>query len=399
MNVVVSSPAAGLDDVTRRRVLRGLTVTYALHFASMGLQLPFSALAMAHAGAAPAVIGAMWSARSLAGAVVPVAWGVLAARLGSGRGLVLTSLVMGALVMQALGFASTPAAAIALFGLYGLVGTSAGTLVDGMVLSALGTDTHRYGRYRVFGTIGFGTATVVASVLIERGAIEPAPSMLFPLCGALSLLAALAVWLWVPPLPRPAAASLGQFAHALRQPTLWWLILAAGSLWASHAGYVSFLAPLAADTGLPTSAIGAAVGAAIVCEAITMPLVGAMLCRVRAGSLLLVCALVAVARWVALAEATSTMSWALLHGLHGLTFGVFFVVVVGALAARMPPELRHASQGLLASLSLGVGGGIGGAVVGGMLEQGLPASSVWWAMAALAAVAVAALVPMARHLR
>jgi PPP family 3-phenylpropionic acid transporter len=399
MNVVVSSPGAGLDDVTRRRVLRGLTLTYALHFASMGLQLPFSALAMSHAGAGPAVIGAMWTARSLTGAVVPVVWGVLADRLGNARGLVLASLVMGALVMGALGFASTATAAIALFGLYGLVGTAAGSLIDGMVLSALAKDAHRYGRYRVFGSIGFGVAAVVASVLLERGAVEPAPSTLFPVCGALSLLAALVVWLWVPPLPRPPTASLGQLGHALRQPTLWWLILAASSLWASHAGYVSFLAPLAADAGLPTSAIGTAVGAAIVCEVITMPLVGAALSRVRAGPLLLACALVAVARWVALTQATSSTSWALLHSLHGITFGVFFVVVVGALAARTPPELRHASQGLLTSLSLGFGGGIGGAIVGGLLEQGLPASAIWWAMAALATVTTAALVPVVTRLR
>lgn len=399
MNVVEAPSPGILDDATRRRVLGGLTVTYVLHFASMGLQLPFTALAMQHVGAGPVVIGAMWSARSLSGAVVPVAWGLLADRTGNGRLLLLVSLVAGAAVMGALGVASTPWAAVALFGLYGLCGTAAGSLIDGMVLVALAPHPQRYGRYRVFGTVGFGVATVVASVLLERGAVEATPATLFPVCGALSLLAAVAVALWVPPIPRPPVASVRQFGQAVRQPTLWWLIAAAGMLWASHAGYVSFLAPLSASAGLPTTAIGAAVGAAIVCEMGTMPLADVVLRRVRAGRLLLVCAIVAVVRWSLVAHATTTWSWALLHSLHGVSFGLFFVVVVGVIAGRMPPEMRQASQGLFASLSLGVGGAVGGVIVGGLLEQGRSASTVWWTMAALAAAATMALAPLVRRLR
>jgi drug/metabolite transporter (DMT)-like permease len=52
----------------------------------------------------------------------------------------------------------------------------------------------------------------------------------------------------------------------------------------------------------------------------------------------------------------TTLGFALLHGLHGISFGLFFIVIVGVIAARVPPELRQTSQGLLSSLSLGVGG-------------------------------------------
>lgn len=392
-------PPAHLDDATRRRALWGLTITYLLQFASMGLQLPFTALAMEHAGAGPALIGAMWGARSLTGAIVPVFWGLLADRLGTGRPILIMALLAGAAVFFVLGAMPTPTAAIVLFGLYGIFANPANSIVDGMVLTALAPDTGRYGRYRVFGTIGFGTATVVVSVLLEQGVLSPSAATLFPLCGALSLLACVAVVALVPPLPRPALTSLAQVGRALRQPTLLWLIGAGSVLWASHAGYVSFLSPLATRAGLPTTAVGFAVGSAIVCEAVTMPLANEVLRRVSAGRLMLLCAVVALVRWTLLTQATTTLTFALLHGLHGISFGLFFVVIVGVIAARVPAELRQASQGLLSSLSLGVGGVVGGVVVGGILERGEPASQVWWSMAAVAAVAVVLLVPLTSRLR
>jgi len=193
--------------------------------------------------------------------------------------------------------------------------------------------------------------------------------------------------------------SLAHVGQALRQPTLLWLIGAGSVLWASHAGYVSFLSPLATRSGLPTTAVGFAVAAAIVCEAVTMPLANAVLRRVSAGRLMLLCAVIALLRWALLTQATTTLTFALLHGLHGFSFGLFFVVIVGVIAARVPAELRQASQGLLSSLSLGVGGVVGGVVVGGILERGEPASLVWWSMAAVAAVAVVMLVPLASRFR
>ena len=265
-------PEPFIDDATRRRALVGLTVTYLLQFGSMGLQLPFTALEMEKAGAGPAVIGAMWGARSLTGAIVPVFWGLLADRMGGARPLVLMSLASGAAIFFALAHHPTPTAAIALFALYGVFANPANSLIDGLVLTALGKDTHRYGRYRAFGTVGFGVATVVVSVLLDQQMLEPTPAALFPIVGVLSALACVAVLLLVPDLPRPALTSLSAVRDAARQPIVLALIGAGSVLWASHAGYVSFLSPLAERAGLPATAVGMGVLAAVTVEAITMPM-------------------------------------------------------------------------------------------------------------------------------
>ncbi len=392
------SPApATIPDALRRRALFGLTITYLLQFASMGLQLPFTALAMERAGNSPAVIGAMWGARSLTGAIVPVLWGLLADRLGTARPILVMALLSGAAVFFTLGVYPTPVAAISLFALYGVFANPANSLVDGMVLTALAPHTHRYGRVRVFGTVGFGVATVVVSVLLDRGLIMATPAALFPICGGLSLLAAVAVIALVPALPRPALMGLAQVKVAIKQPTLILLIGAGSFLWASHAGYVSFLTPLAERASLPTTAVGLAVFAAVSVEAVLMPLAPSILKRMSAGTVMVLCGVTATLRWALTAVVDSSVGFALVNALHGVSFGLFFVVIVGVIAARVPAELRQASQGLLSSLSLGVGGVVGGGVVGGLLERGSSPATVWLSMAAVALLSTLMLIPMARY--
>jgi len=386
-----------IDDVTRRRALVGLQLAYLAQFASMGLQLPFVALAMERAGAGPAVIGAMWAGRSLSGAVVPVLWGLLADRLGGARPLVVVSLLGGGTIFFVLAEHHEPSTAIALFVLYGFIATPASSLMDGMVLTAIAPNTQRYGRYRVVGTVGFGLGTAVTAVLLDRGLVDGTPQALFPICGGLSLTAAVVMATVVPHLPRRALTDLRAVGTALRAPGMLVLIGGAGLLWASHAAYTGFLAPLADRAGLPTMAVGAAMVAAVVVEAVLMPASTRILVRVSAGTLMVGCAAVAIARWLLTAEIHDATTFIVVNAMHGVTFGLFFVVVVGVVASRVPAELRQTAQGLLASLSLGVGGLVGGLLVGQVLESGSPPASVWRAMAIIAALSCALLMVAARQ--
>jgi MFS family permease len=142
-----------------------------------------------------------------------------------------------------------------------------------------------------------------------------------------------------------------------------------------------------------------AVFAAVTVEAITMPMATNILKRVRPGPLMLVCAVTAVVRWVLTAYATTPLTFALVNGLHGISFGLYYVVIVGVIAARVPPTLRQASQGLLSSLSLGAGGVVGGGLVGGLLQRGSPPSTVWFAMAGVALIAMLLMIPLVRRIR
>ena len=273
---------APADAALRRRALLGLTLTYLLNFGSMGIQLPFTALAMKGAGLGPAVIGLMWAARSLTGAFSPLVFGVIADRLGGARPLLIAALIAGVCVFTSLSLTSTPFAAVLAFACYGVFANPANSLVDGMLLTTLGKDAASYGRYRAVGTVGFGTSAVLVSVALEHGWLAPTPAALFPICAILSSLT-----------------------------------------------------------------VGFAVAGAVVVEAVAMPMAPLILRRITPGTVLVLCAATATLRWLLTPWATTPTTFTLVNGLHGITFGLFFVVIVGVIAQRVPPTLRQTSQGLL----------------------------------------------------
>jgi PPP family 3-phenylpropionic acid transporter len=390
--------AADPNNDVNHRALRGLAVAYVVTFASGGIQLPLLALAMEKQGYAPEVVGGMWAVRALLGALVPVFWGLLADRVGSGRPLVIGSLAIGAGLLLWLSTSPAPWVCLLIFGLYGLFTNPAGSLMDGMTLTALGPRKEQFGRWRAFGTVGFGASTLIVTFLLEHQVLQPLPSSLLPLCALFTGGGGLCVFFFVPRIPRPQLSDPRVFLTAFRVPLLLGLIFIGTLLWASHAAYASFLAPLTERVGLGPSVIGWVIAAAVVVEAVAMTASPTLLRWLGARAIVVGAAVLATLRWLLAAQVTTAAGFVAVHAVHGLTFGLFFIVITGLVAERAPPELRQASQGLLSSLSFGFGGFIGGLVCGQALAMAAAAAPVWLAMAALAASSVVASALITRKL-
>lgn len=381
-----------------RRALRALAVVYVVSFASGGIQLPLLALAMEKAGYAPEVTGAMWAMRSLMGALVPVFWGLLADRVGSARPLVIGSLGTGGALLAWLSTSPEPATCVLIFTLYGLFTNPSGSLMDGMTLTALGAHKEQFGRWRAFGTVGFGVSALVVTTLLERGVLQPLPSSLFPLCALFTGGSAVLTLVLVPRIPRPRLADPALLLRAFRQPLLFGLIGIGTLLWGSHAAYASFLAPLSERDGLSAGVIGYVIAAAVVVEAVAMAASPTLIRWFGPRRIVVGAAALATLRWLLAAADGGAVAVVALHAVHGLTFGLFFIVMTQLVAERSPPELRQASQGLLSSLSFGFGGFVGGLVVGQTMAAYETAAPTWLAMAALAASSLAASLLLTRKL-
>lgn len=381
-----------------RRALYGLAVAYVVSFASGGIQLPLLALAMEKAGYESTTTGAMWAMRALMGAIVPVFWGLLADRLGSARPLVIGSLAIGAVLLAWLSTSPPAAICVLIFALYGVFTNPSGSLMDGMTLTALGAHRSHFGRWRAFGTIGFGASTLITTSLLDAGVLQPTPASLFPICAACTGGGAVAVALLVPRIPRPSLVDLKLVVIAFRQPMLLGLIAIGTLLWGSHAAYASFLAPMTERVSLPSTVIGFTIAGAVTIEAVAMASSPVLLRWFGARTIVISACVLAVVRWIAASQVTSATGFVVVHATHGLTFGLFFIVMTGLIAERAPVELRQASQGLLSSLSFGLGGFVGGLLVGQTMEASHAAAPTWWAMAALAAVATVVSIIVTRSL-
>jgi PPP family 3-phenylpropionic acid transporter len=369
------------------RILVLLAVSYVLSFGSGGIQLPLTSTAMAHVGLSMSAIGVMWAARSVLGIFGPALWGVLADRRGDTRPFAVASLLIGAGLLLMLAATTSAPPAIVIFGLYGLFAGSSGSLLDGMVIGALGDEKQRFGRWRAWGTIGFGVSACGSAFLIDRELIHASPSTLFPVCALLTGSGGL-VLLLLPRMPRPPLGRILDVLPVLRRPDLLALFATSTLLWCSHVGYSSFVTTLAVARGLPEWSVGVSLFAAIVVEAVMLRESPWFLTRFGARGIMLgVCAL-AVVRWTLTAFAASPAPFIALNALHGVTFGLFFATLVTLVAQRVPPEMRQAAQGVVGSSSFGLGGGLGSLIVGFVLER--TDAQITWLV--LAAVALASLV-------
>jgi PPP family 3-phenylpropionic acid transporter len=301
-----------------RSALGALAFAYLFAFASGGMQLPLTSTAMSSVGLSMEIVGLMWAARSLLQIFGPALWGVLADRTGDARPFGFLSLASGALVLVALAFTTSPIAAVALFGAYGLLAGSSSSILDGMVLTALGSERDQFGRWRMWGTIGFGATALGSALLLDRGAIVAEPRTLFPLCAVFTGLGGAAVLL-VPKLPRPKLAVIGDILPLLRRRDMLGLGATAAIAWASHAAYSSFLTPLAAAAGLPEWSVGASLAAAIVVEVFMLRATSFFGARFGTRRVLLACAGLAAVRWALLAVAATPLLFIACNALHGIT--------------------------------------------------------------------------------
>lgn len=369
------------------RALPILAVAYAMAFASTGLQLPLTSLAMQRVGFSMSAVGVMWAARSGFGILGPALWGTLADRRGDARPFAAASLLVGSGLLVVLSFVTHVPAAIVVFALYGLLSGPAGSLLDGLTITALGEHKERFGAWRVAGTLGFGVTAFGGAMLIDQRWLDPLPSTVFPVAAALTACAGL-VLIALPRLPRPKLTDSRAVLRTLSSRPMVALFATTTLLWCSHVGYSAFLAPLALAAGLPEWAVGASLLVAIIVETVVLREAHWLLRRFSGRALVISVSALAMVRWILLAFTVSPWAFVALHALHGITFGLFFATLVNLIAAWAPPEMRQAAQGAIGSSAFGLGGVLGSPLAGGVLDR-FGARSTWLCLAGVAALALA----------
>lgn len=374
------------EKIVQRRALLLLATAYFLAFGSVGVQMPLATPALLAAGLPAALVGLMWSVRSLAQVPSPTLWGALADRFGDARPFAMLSLGVGGLLLALVPFAPGEAGPIVTFALYGLIAGAAMTLLDGMTLTALGPEKRRYGEIRLFGAVGFGVTALAATWAVEAGLVEERAGVVFPLAGGLTVLAAVAVTL-TPRLARPRLLELKELVAAVHQGHVLPLSFLGLLHWASHGAYAALVSPLGEARGAGRGLVGVGLLLAIVVEVVMMRLAGRLQERFGARRLLLFVVAITLLRWLGLAATSGPLSFVAWQALHGVSFGLCYPTLVSLVAARVPEEARQGAQGLFSSLFFGAGGALGAAVAGTVFEH-RGEGATWLAMAALSSAAL-----------
>lgn len=246
-------------------------------------------------------------------------------------------------------------------------------------------DVRRYGRVRLWGSVGFLVTVLAAGVWFERHGIGS-----FPVWTSLSLLAvALSVWCMPDMREAPHTEKQGPSVWpVLRLPAVRWFFLAVFFHVLSHIFIYIFFSLYLDSLGYSKAVIGLLWAVSVVIE------IGWFFTQARwlprlplTGWLVLVSAVMALR--MGLTAGAAQWLWVLLlvQGLHALTFAAHHTACIALLSHHFPGRLRGRGQALYSVLGYGLPGVLGG-LGGGLLSQAFGLRAVFWLSAGCALVAV-----------
>jgi PPP family 3-phenylpropionic acid transporter len=262
------------------------------------------------------------------------------------------------------------------------VRTPVPTLVDASVMDIVRRTGGSYGRQRMWGSIGFVLVAYVFGRLIAGNDLR----LIFWIHAGLIGVGCTLLGLLLPIERRQDRANLWRgLQQMIGQPGYINFLLAILLAGAGLAGYVNFLSMQLRALGGSEAQIGLAWAINAVLEIPIMYMGARWFARYRNSRLILIGFIGFILTFIGMALATTPLQFLLVLPLNGISYGIFWVAVVGYAAEAAPTGLTATSQGLVGAVQGGIGWGLG-ALLAGYLWDKFEGSAVF----AMAAVAVAA---------
>lgn len=376
-----------------------LRLFYLLYYGNVGTYLPYFAAYLRGRGFSGQEIGLVQMLPSLLAPVVALSWASYADHRASPQRALRLASGCAALAVLLLPFAREPWQVGAVIVLMSFGDRAVVPLVDSITLAWCRENPgSSYARIRLFGSIGFIAASLLAGWALALRGDRPA-DLLVPVAVAACVAAYAVVARRTPPTTphhdRPGARDLLALARDRRLH----LLLAASAVhWAACAPYHLLFGVFVRDRGLSSGVTGAGVGVGVAAEIAALVLFPRLERRFPLRGLFAIAFLGSAIRWALLSRAAGALPVVSLQLLHGLTFGLFWGCATHALAEAVPPALRATGQAAFSAIVFGGGNALGYALSGVGYDL-LGGTAPLFAFAAAAEVLALAIVaaPFARR--
>lgn len=362
----------------------------ASYFAHIGFFNPYLSLWLKDLGYGLFAIGLLTSVQSGTRLVAPYVWGWFSDHTGERVKLLRYSAMAALLLSIGLWFD---------WSLYGLmlllllmfVNTSGMMPMSEAAMAHLVSqggqfDAARYGRVRLWGSLGFLVTVVAAGAWFEAFGMGH-----FPAWAQGTLLAVvLSAW-WLPNLKEAAhpADERADIAPVLRQPRVRWFFAAMFFHVLAHIFIYAFFSLYLDGLGYSKTVIGLLWALSVLIEIGWFFTQGRWLPLLSHSGWLVLAAALMVVRM--LLTAGLPLVWPLLllaQALHAITFATHHTVCIALLSQHFPGRLRGRGQALYSVVGYGFPGVLGG-LGGGWLSSVFGLASMFWLSAACAVVATA----------
>jgi PPP family 3-phenylpropionic acid transporter len=386
--------------MTTRRQLVPFAALSASYFAHIGFFNPYLPLWLKELGLSILAISVLVSVQAATRLFAPYGWGWLSDRTGERIWLLRYSACAALVASTGLWF---DGGVNWLFGvlLFMFMHTSAMMPMSEAAMAHLVTqdgvfNARRYGRVRLWGSLGFLVTVVVAGAFFERDGMRNFP--------AWTVATMLAVTLSVFLLPNlkeaiPEHAQEASVMPVLRQREVQWFFVSVFFHVLSHIGIYVFFSLYLDSLGYSKTTIGLLWALSVVVEIGWFFTQSRWLPRMSLPAWLVLCSAAMVLRMGITASSAEVLGLLLLaQVLHALTFATHHTVCIAMLSQHFSGRLRGRGQALYTVIGYGFPGVIGG-LAGGMLSTHLGLASVYWVSMITSALAVAFALGAWRHHR
>ncbi|WP_310626533.1 MFS transporter [Limnohabitans sp.] len=376
--MTASLPPVRSSDALSRFQLFPFAALSASYFAHIGFFNPYLPLWLKDLGFSIAIIGLLTAVQAATRVLAPYGWGWLSDHTGE-RVKLLRYCAGAALLCSAGLLVHGGVAWMAFVLLLMFIHTSAmmpmsEAALAHLVSTAQGFDARRYGRVRLWGSLGFLVMVFVAGAWFELQGMQSFPAWAV---GSLVLLN-LSVW-WLP--NRKETVHHGEVRPSvmpvLRQRKVQWFFATVFFHVLSHIGIYVFFSLYLDELGYSKIMIGVLWAVSVAAEIVWFFTQSRWLPKFSLSMWMFICAAAMVVR-MALTTWAAPWLWALVLAqlLHALTFATQHTACIALLSHHFPGCLRSRGQALYASIGYGVPGVLG-ALGGGALSDALGLSAVY----------------------
>jgi PPP family 3-phenylpropionic acid transporter len=377
-----------MPDSQRRRALFAFGTVSCAYFAYAGLFGAYAPLWFQSLGYSTLTIGVLASMQSATRVIGPYAWGWLADH--SGRRTKMLRIAVALSFACSIGFLVSPGFGWVATVMVALFMCTAGVIpIHEAALAHLVStggvfDVARYGRVRVWGSIGFVAAVTVGGYVLQALGTGIFPWLVVLLLGFLMIAA-----LRLPVIMEPShpTLELAGALRVLREPVVAWFFLGTFLTVMAHTALYVFLSLYLVSLGYGKDAVGLLWVVGVVVEVCWFWFQGHWLHRLSVHGWLVLAAVVSSLRFGVMA-ACGGRAWILVLAqcTHAFTFAAQHSACIAVINRHFPGKLRGRGQALYTVLGYGASGVVGG-VAGGALSQRLGFGAVFWAASIVAMLA------------
>jgi len=360
---------------------------YAAYFAVLGVTLPFMGPFLQRSGVGAVGVGLITAAFALAKLIYSPLVGAVVDRGRWVAGVLVAHSAVAAACSFAISWFEGPLALGLAFFAIGLGYGTVLPLVEAAVLERL--PSSGYGRLRLWGSVGFVTASGLAAWLLGGGRMGSFPLVL----GGVLLILTLACW----PFERMARARNPGRSGPI-PGAVWGLLVLLTLHQVAHGPYYAFFSIHLEAAGLPNSSISLLWSVGVLAELAAFLAGGWLERRLGLRRLLGAALILTPVRWLLLSLPPLPLTLFAAQCGHAVTFAVVHLAGVQLVQRAVPAGSSRRAQALYSGMAFGLGMVVGTALAGPLYAR-LAGPGSFLVAAGLSAVLSVAWLPIARRLR